>query len=43
VYAVVYDVIDVANSWLLHRVEKSLLRAMQREKKAPTAAAPATP
>jgi hypothetical protein len=32
-------VIDVANSWLLHRVEKNLLKAMQREegKKARTA------
>jgi hypothetical protein len=32
VYGVVYEVIDVANSWLLHRVEKSLQKAMAREK-----------
>ena len=38
VYGVVHEVIDVANSWLLHRVEKGLLRAMAGEKKATTAA-----
>jgi len=32
-YEVVYEVCDVANSWLLHRVEQGLLRAMEREKK----------
>lgn len=39
VYRVADEVIDVANSWLLHRVEKNLLKAMQREegKKARTA------
>jgi hypothetical protein len=42
VYGVVYEVIDVANSWLLHRLEKSFLRAMAREKKAAKAAAPTT-
>jgi hypothetical protein len=31
VYDVVYEVFDVANSWLLHRVEESLQRGMQRE------------
>ncbi len=34
VYGVVDEVVDVANSWLLHRIEKSLLRATSREKKA---------
>ena len=45
VYGVVDEVIDVANSWLLHRVEKSLLRAMNREekKKASVAVVTATP
>jgi hypothetical protein len=33
VYGIVYEVFDVATSWLLHRVEKSLLKAMEREKK----------
>jgi len=31
VYAAVFDVIDVANSWLLHRVEQSLLKSIKRE------------
>jgi hypothetical protein len=31
VYNVVDEVVDVANSWLLHRVEKNLLKAMKRE------------
>lgn len=31
IYGVVYEVIDVANSWLLRRVEKDLLRAMKKE------------
>ena len=43
VYGIVCEVIDVANSWLLHRVEKDILRAMAKEKKAPKAAAPTTP
>ncbi len=30
---VVDEVIDVARSWLLHRIEKSLLRRMERDKK----------
>jgi hypothetical protein len=34
VYGIVYEVCDVATSWLLHRVERSLLKAMEREKKA---------
>jgi len=33
IYGVVYEVADVANSWLLHRVEKNLLKAMKREEK----------
>ena len=33
VYGVADEVIDVANSWLLHRVEKDLLKAMKREEK----------
>jgi len=41
VYGVVDEVIDVANSWLLHRIEKSLLRAKSREKRASKNAAPA--
>ncbi len=32
-YAAVYDVFEIANSWLLHRVEKSLRRAMERDKR----------
>ena len=45
VYGVADEVIDVANSWLLHRVEKDLLRAMKREdrKKAVAGVPPATP
>lgn len=39
VYGVVDEVIDVANSWLLHRMEKSFLRAMTREKEASKEAA----
>jgi hypothetical protein len=31
VYEVVYQVCDVANSWLLHRVGESLLRAMRKD------------
>lgn len=31
VYEVVYEVFDVANSWLLHRVEQSLLKTMGKE------------
>ena len=43
VYGVADEVIDVANSWLLHRVEKDLLKAMKREeKKKPSAAGPTT-
>jgi hypothetical protein len=34
VYGIVFEVFDVANSWLLHRVEKSLQRAMKREERA---------
>lgn len=33
VYGVVDEVLDVANSWLLHRVEKNLLKAMKKEEK----------
>jgi hypothetical protein len=33
VYGVVLEVIEVANSWLLHRVEKDLLRAMRQDEK----------
>ena len=45
VYRVADEVVDVANSWLLHRVERSLLKAMKREekKKAAVAASTATP
>lgn len=45
VYGVVDEVLDVANSWLLHRVEKNLLNAMKKEdkKKAAIAAATAAP
>lgn len=35
VYGIVCEVIDVANSWLLHRVEKDILRAMARERRHP--------
>jgi hypothetical protein len=31
VFGVVYKVFDVANSWLLHRIEKSLAKRMKRE------------
>ena len=40
VYGVVYEVIEVSNSWLLRRVERSLLRAMAREKKTPIKQSP---
>jgi hypothetical protein len=40
VYGVADEVIDVANSWLLHRVETDLLKAMKREEKTKTRAAP---
>ncbi len=33
VYEVVYEVFDVATSWLRHRVEQNLLKAMEREKR----------
>jgi hypothetical protein len=33
VYEIIYEVNEVAISWLLHRVEKSLLSAMERAKK----------
>lgn len=32
-YEAVDEVCDVANSWLIHRVEQGLLKAMEREKK----------
>jgi hypothetical protein len=34
-YEVVYEIAKVANSWMLHEVEKNLLRAMRREKAVP--------
>jgi hypothetical protein len=45
VYGVVDEVLDVANSWLLHRVEKNLLKALKKEdkKKAAIAAETAAP
>lgn len=33
VHGVVREVIEVANSWLLHRVQKDLLRALSKKKK----------
>jgi len=42
VYGVVEQVIDVANSWLLHRVEKNLIKAMKKEGKKKAAIAVAT-
>ena len=33
VYGVADEVIEVANSWLLHRLEKSLSKAMKRKKR----------
>jgi hypothetical protein len=33
VYGVVDEVIDVANSWLLHRIEKDLLKAINRKER----------
>ncbi|MFI5092977.1 MAG: hypothetical protein ACHQIK_06010 [Candidatus Acidiferrales bacterium] len=39
VYGVVDEVIDVANSWLLHRIEKNLLKTMKREDRKKTASA----
>lgn len=30
VYQVVYEVVDVVNSWLLHRVERDLAKAVER-------------
>ena len=35
-YGVVYEIAEVANSWLLHRVEKNLLKAMKKEEKKKT-------
>jgi hypothetical protein len=43
IYGVVYEVIEVTNSWLLHRVEKSLLKAMEKEKKTSKMAIATTP
>ncbi len=43
VYGVVDELVDVANSWLLHRLEKSLLGAMSREKKPSRNGAPTSP
>jgi hypothetical protein len=44
VYGVVDEGIEVANSWLLHRVEKNLMKAMKKEeKKNSKADAPAAP
>ena len=34
VYRGVEEVVEVANSWLLHRLERSLLKAMAREERA---------
>jgi hypothetical protein len=31
VYDVAYEIFDVANSWLIHRVEESLQKRMKRE------------
>ncbi len=36
VYGVAYEIFEVANSWLLHRVEKSLLKSMKRAKRRAT-------
>ena len=33
VYEIVCEITDVANSWLLHRIEKSLLKRMEKEEK----------
>lgn len=33
VYGVVYEIFEVANSWLLDRVNKSLLKAMKRQRR----------
>jgi len=33
IYEVVYEVFDVATSWLRHRVEQGLLKAMEREER----------
>jgi len=32
-YDVVFEIFDVASSWLLHRVERSISRSMEREEK----------
>jgi hypothetical protein len=32
VYSVAYEIFDVANSWLPHRVEKSLSKNMEKER-----------
>jgi hypothetical protein len=39
VYGVADEIIDVANSWLLHRIEKDLLKAMRRRQKRQAATA----
>jgi len=41
-YGVVYEIAEVANSWLLHRVEKNLLKAMKKEEKKKTVITVAT-
>lgn len=38
VYGVADEVIDVANSWLLHRIEKDLLKAIKRKERMTAAA-----
>jgi len=39
VYGVVDEVIDVANSWLFHRIERDLLKAIDRKERKRVAAA----
>jgi len=33
IYEVVYEIFDVANSWLIHKIEQNLLKRMAREEK----------
>jgi hypothetical protein len=40
IYDVVYEVFDVANSWLIHKIEQNLLKRLAQEDRAKRAASP---
>jgi hypothetical protein len=33
IYDIVYEVFDVANSWLIHKIQKEMLKRMAREER----------